>query len=696
MQYNGMTGKILKIDLSAPAAEIVETSAYAELSGGAALASRILLQELPTDLKDAYDEKNILVFAAGALTGSGYPGSCGLTVAALSPISGTPCCHQMNGRLGTMLRYAGYDAIIIGGVSASPVWVNINNNEVKMESAAFLWGAGTHDTTAQICSTVGKEAAVAAIGPAGENKLDIASIVALGSTAADGLGGVMGSKNLKAIALRGTGAVTIAAPEAYQSQRKGIDQVICAPGGSVVPSQQQSWSEYHADNSWWNAAPGLFWGESATKVETGECAAGDTARMGLRTLSVVRDFGEEAADHVVRAVACPGCTTGCAAMLRLPALERAGLPPYQLCGCEALRNARGFMPKVGELPEPEAEKEEEKAEETEETLVDTFAYSDLEIAAAAAGLAEDFGVGLLGGQLAKNFRFAVDSGALEKALSAKEYGSFDWEQYRSGDLAFLVDVFRRLGKNSEAFAKLGTANVAEEWKFAEEDYAKMEQAPICGVKRVLDADDLHGAAEAALAAVAEEELRRPMNQLLDCGLPADIVEKVIAAHTGANVITDVYGKILIPEANAELLAWSAKQAHICSLLGLCGRLWPLSASASKEDGYVAHPLLTANMAAIVCGGGVDQTTLEQEALAGLAAARVLRCAHAKTTDPAAKLDGVNQWVTAHNGITEDAVAAALQGLYNSLGWDKTTGVPTAAALKGLHNAAELLAGIAEE
>ena len=121
MQYNGMTGKIMKIDLSAPAAEIVETSAYAELSGGAALASRILLQELPADLKDAYDEKNILVFAAGALTGSGYPGSCGLTVAALSPISGTPCCHQMNGRLGTMLRYAGYDAIIIGGVSASPV-----------------------------------------------------------------------------------------------------------------------------------------------------------------------------------------------------------------------------------------------------------------------------------------------------------------------------------------------------------------------------------------------------------------------------------------------------------------------------------------------------------------------------------------------------------------------------------------------
>ena len=686
MQYNGMTGKILKIDLSAPSAEIVETSTYAELSGGAALASRILLQELPTDLKDAYDEKNILVFAAGALTGSGYPGSCGLTVAALSPISGTPCCHQMNGRLGSVLKYAGYDALVISGKSASPVWVNISDKQVKMETAAFIWGAGTHDTIAQICATVGKEAAVAAIGPAGENQLDIASIVSLGSNSADGLGGVMGSKNLKAISLRGTGGVAISAPEAYQSQRKGIDQIICAPGGSVVPAQTQSWSDYHAPNSWWNAAPGLYWGAAERSVETGECVPGDTARMGLRTLSVVRDFGEKAAEAVVRAVACPSCTTGCAALLHLPALERAGLPPYQLVGCEALRNARGFMPKVGEIPEPEKE-EKEEGEET--AVVDHFEYSDLEIAAAAAGLAEDFGVGLLGGQLAKNFRYAVDSGKMEEALPKAEFGSFDWELYRAGNLSFLVDIFRRLGKKDGKFAVLGTADVATQWKF-DEKYQTAETAPLCGLKRPLDADKLHGAAEAALAAVNGLELRRPLTQLMDCGLPADLVESIAAAHCGANVKTTVQDDILVPEAKEELLGWSAKQSYIASAMGLCDRLWPLSASTSKEDGYVGHPLLTANMAAAVCGNGADEVTLDKEALAGLAAARVLQCVHGKTLEPAA-LDSFDEAVLGSANVAAADVTAALEKLYRSLGWN-AAGLPEEKLLKelGLDNAAELL------
>lgn len=687
MENYGMTGKILKIDLSIPDAQVVNTADYAEFSGGASLAYRILLKELPTELENAYDAANLLVFAAGALTGSGYPGSCSMAVAALSPLTGTPCCHQVNGRLGSVLKYAGYDALVISGKSSSPIWLNINDKQVKIESASFLWGAGTHDSIAQICATAGKETAVAVIGPAGENQLDIASIVSLGSNGADGLGGVMGSKNLKAIALRGSGAVGIAAPEAYQSQRKGIDQIISAPGGSVVPAQPQGWSEYHAPNSWWNAAPGLYWGAAEKAVETGECAPADTVRMGLRTVSVVRDFGEKAAEAVVRAVACPGCTSGCATLLHLPALERAGLAPYQLLGCEALRNARGFMPKVGEIPEPETEEKEETEETT--TVVEHFEYSDLEIAAAAASLAEDFGVGLLGGQLAKNFRYAVDSGKMEAALTKAEYGSLDWEQYRAGNLAFLVDVFRRLGKKDGKFAVLGTADAATQWKFGEE-YQTFETAPVCGLNRPLDADKLHGAAEAALAAVNGLELRRPLTQLMDCGLPADIVESIAAAHCGANIKTEVQDSILVPEAKEELLGWSAKQSYVASLLGLCGRLWPLSASTSKDDGYIAHPLLTANMAAIVCGNGVDQITLENEALAGLAAARVLQCVHAKTLEPNT-LDTLSEPVLGSAGISPDTVTTALGQLYRGLGWN-AAGLPEEKLLKelGLNNAPDLL------
>ena len=352
MEHCALTGNILKIDLTSQKAELASTGSYADFSGGAPLAYRILLQELPTDLKDAYDEKNVLVLAAGALTGSGLPASCSLAVAALSPISGTPACAQLNSRLGPMLKQAGYDAIIFTGAASSPVWVNVNNNEVKMESAAFLWGAGTHDTIAQICATAGRESAVLAIGPAGENGLDIASAVTLGGAAADGFGGVLGSKNLKAVALRGSGAVGIADPEAYQNLRKDIDRLIGVPGGSVVPAEPQSWSEFSSETSWWNARPGLCWEAAEAEVETGECAPEDTARMGLRSLSVVRDFGKDAAKAVIRPVACPSCTSGCATMLHLPALERAGLSPYQLCGCEACATPGALCPNLVNCPSP--------------------------------------------------------------------------------------------------------------------------------------------------------------------------------------------------------------------------------------------------------------------------------------------------------------------------------------------------------
>lgn len=687
MENYGLTGKILRLDLSAPGAEVVATADYAELSGGAALAYRILLKELPAQLESAYDAENVLVLAAGVLTGSGVPASCSLAVAALSPLDGTPCCHQLSSRLGPMLKYAGYDAIIITGASASPVWVNIHNNEVKLESASFLWGAGTHDTIAQICATASREAAVAAIGPAGENQLDAASIVTLGGAAADGLGGVMGSKNLKAISLRGTGGVNIADREGLSV----LSEELCtgwlaAPGGSVVPATQQSWSDYYSPTSWWNAAPGLCWGASSTGVEIGECAPSDTARMGLRTLGAARDFGEEAANATVRIVACPSCTSGCATLLHLPALERAGLSPYQLCGCEALRNARGFMPRVGEL----AADEENEEESTDLTA---FAYSELEIAAAAAALAEDFGVGLLGGQLAKSFRFAVDSGKLEEALPASEYASFDWAQYRSGDLSFLVDVFRRLGANDSKFAALASANVAESWEFGEE-FQTGQNAPLCGTKRPLDADALHGAAEAALASVAAEELRRPLTQLLDCGLPADTVEAIIAAHCGAAATLEVKDDLLVPALTEELLGWSAKQSYIASLLGLCGRMWPLAAAPNATAGYTADPALSANLATLVCSSEITPQQLETEAQTGLTAARVLRCVHAQTLEPNT-LDTLSDWVTASGSLTAGQLQTAHQRLYHSLGWNTTTGLPQSALLNslGLESAVELLRSV---
>ena len=303
----------------------------------------------------------------------------------------------------------------------------------------------------------------------------------------------------------------------------------------------------------------------------------------------------------------------------------------------------------------------------------------------------------MGGQLARNFRFAVDSGALEKALPANEYKSFEWEKYRGGDLSFLTDLFRRLAKNKEKVAALGTAGVAESWKF-DEEYQTEAHAPVCGMKRPLDADALHGAAEAALAALSADELRRPLTQLLDCGLPQGPIDGVIAAHCGDEVALEYQGDLLVPELSGKLMAWSAKQSYLASLLGLCGRMWPLTATAAKEsNGHTADPLLPAQMATVVTGNDIQPDLLEEEALAGLCAARALQCVHAKTLSPAKKLDTVSDWVT-EGDISKQDFVTAKDRCYRALGWDTETGLPDEKLLASLYlnKAADLLAEVEEE
>jgi|GEM_PF-2564356 len=713
MAQSCMTGKVLKIDLAAQSADLLETGSYSELTGGAALAARILFQLLPGRLEDPFDTGNVLVFAAGMLTGTGLPGSCALTAAAVSPLTGAPVFIELDGRLGPQLKQAGYDALVLTGAASAPVWVNIIDDKVKMESAAFLWGTGTRDTTAQICATAGSAAAVAAIGPAGENGIRAASIVCAGGFAADGLGGVMGSKNLKAIAVQGSRALDVADPKALWDKGTEVCKTaVTVPGGSVVPAASQSWSSAADPQSWWNARPGLKWGAADGAPETGECAPGDTARMGLRCLPAVRDFGDQAADSLVRVAACPSCPVGCINMLHLPALERAGLSPYVLCSCEALRAADGFLPSGGqagasassgqEEPTPDQSSgsssdqssssgdESAVADALEATSDDLYTFSRLEAAAAAASLAEDFGVGLLGGQLARDFRYAVESGALEAALPESEFAAFNWDRYKLGDPGFLTDVFRRIALDKGEFAALGSGKAASRWNFGD-GYQSAGYAPVSGGRTFLDCGSLRGAADAALAAASYDELRQPLARLLGCGLPADTIGQLASGLCGQDAAVDTADDGTVGSSSGALAAWSALQTDLCSAAGLCGRLWPAAATPDQSAGYAGAPDLPAQLIGLALGQDAPSQQLQDEALSGLCLARVLACVGAGTANPAADLDKTEPWVTGGEGIPSAALQQALADLYQTLGWD-SSGLPTSSTLNGLYldDAAEAL------
>ncbi len=209
---------ILRIDLGSGKIVKEPTANYEKLwLGGRGLNSRILYTETDPAVKPL-DPANILMFSLGPFTGTMVPGSGRVEVSAKSPVSGIQGMSNMGGYWGPELKYAGYDSIILKGKAANPVYIAIQNDEVEIKDAAHLWGLDTYRTQDAIRKELGDpEIEVVCIGPAGENITGYATIQTRMGNAAGrtGMGTVMGSKNLKAIAVRGTKGVAIAEPEKF-------------------------------------------------------------------------------------------------------------------------------------------------------------------------------------------------------------------------------------------------------------------------------------------------------------------------------------------------------------------------------------------------------------------------------------------------------------------------------------------------
>ncbi len=135
-----------------------------------------------------------------------------------SPLTGTIACSNSGGHFGAELKFAGFDLIVIEGKSKEPVYLYIEDGKVEIRDAKHLWGKTTHEATDQILSETDMDARVACIGPAGEKLVRFACIINDKHRAAgrSGVGAVMGSKNLKAVAVKGSGSVQVADKEAFR------------------------------------------------------------------------------------------------------------------------------------------------------------------------------------------------------------------------------------------------------------------------------------------------------------------------------------------------------------------------------------------------------------------------------------------------------------------------------------------------
>lgn len=225
----GYAGKMLKIDLSHRRIETIDTDmdmARKYLGGSGFCAA--LLSNLDWGI-DPLSRENCMVFAVGPLTGAPATFCSRYVVAAKSPLTGIWGEAHASGYWGPELKYAGWDAIIIDGAADSPVYLSIENDRVEIRDAADMWGLDTVETVKILGERrEGKRLRVLTIGPAGEKLSHVACIVNDNARAAGrtGLGAVMGSKNLKAIAVRGTLGYKMADPEGFKALMKGLNRIV--------------------------------------------------------------------------------------------------------------------------------------------------------------------------------------------------------------------------------------------------------------------------------------------------------------------------------------------------------------------------------------------------------------------------------------------------------------------------------------
>lgn len=224
----GIHGKICHVDLTTGGIDVEQPpdEVFRLLVGGRALVAYLLLRDLPSQT-DPFSAENMLIFAPGILQGTNLPGAGRHGVGGKSPLTGAIASSEAGGWWGHEFKRAGFDALVVRGRAAEPVYLWIKDGEVEIRPAGHLWGLKTYPTQEAIHEELGDDRVrVAQIGPAGENLVRYAAVMHDVNRAAgrNGLGALMGSKQLKAVAVRGNMRVPVANRKPVSATAKWLGQ----------------------------------------------------------------------------------------------------------------------------------------------------------------------------------------------------------------------------------------------------------------------------------------------------------------------------------------------------------------------------------------------------------------------------------------------------------------------------------------
>ncbi|MEE8442480.1 MAG: aldehyde ferredoxin oxidoreductase family protein [Dehalococcoidia bacterium] len=299
----GLNNKILRVNLTDRRISVDEPDDlfYRRYLGGAGIAAYYLLKELKPGT-DPLSPDNILVFGIGPLTGSAVPGGARCSIGTKSPLSGGLAKAETGGYFGYELKRAGFDTLIVEGKADSPVYLWIHDGEVEIRDAAPMWGKTVLETQDLIEAELGERLVrTATIGQGGENMAAIACVITDLRNAAGrgGTGAVMGSKNLKCVAVKGRKMPQPADPEKFREMARWMNQNCLGLGGQ----------SFHDLGTGTNAA--MVGGNSIGNLPVRNWGDGSFDEVEKITADAVRD------QYRVGMDACPGCQVRCKKVVEL-------------------------------------------------------------------------------------------------------------------------------------------------------------------------------------------------------------------------------------------------------------------------------------------------------------------------------------------------------------------------------------------
>ena len=675
-RFGGWAGTVLHIDLSTGriwAEDTVEK--YKDYLGGTGIGYKIMWEEVPEGTKP-YDPANRIVFAVGPLAGTGAPCNGRTSITTLWPTCWPVplvASGHMGGQFAAKLKYAGYDALVIKGKADRPVWLSIVDNHVEVQDARHLWGKGIRWTTAAISQVMGPAAVVATIGQAGENLVPMSVVMNSVSHSAGGIGSVMGSKNLKAIGIVGTGSIRIAGnKDEWERLIKYHLSLLGANNQHVVPSSPQPWAEFYDHSSRWRASKGRAWGAAPRPVETGTCEPHNLNRIAYRTNNAAFYLGDVAWQYTVRGNGCSGCPIRCHTMIRIPSVAvKYDIPEVGQNTCAGLNFGRTFFKAF-----PDGDR----------------CMTTMEACMVGMHLADDLGIWCNYGQLQRDFKKLYYEGFIKNKVEEKEFKSYSWDKYEKGDPSFLFELLPRIASKEGELGTalgLGTGYLLQRWSIPEEAWRKdrelaywkmghpkhhsTEDAGQCGVLINLQYN-------------RDPQCHSHVNFIRN-GLPLSVQKSLATEIWGSPDAADAVGAYTpMHPSKAKMAKWSLLRKELHDSLSLCNWMGPWVASPLKERGYRGDDSIESVFYSLATGDKKDRQELDQVAERIFVLHRALTIRGVGTKEMRAQHDTIPEWVfrdpsdkpvytkgTIH--MDRDDIQLAIDMFYREMGWDRATGAP---------------------